>query len=112
MLLYLLSISDEDDHGKITELYEEYYKYLLKYSISQFRRYGRSSYMYDAEDAVQNTFVKLTQNIKKIDFSKGKKCVQGFIFTPSFFSLTVIISLRKTYFVTVTNFYFEPLFPY
>lgn len=81
MLLYLLSISDEDDHGKITELYEEYYTYLLKYSISQFRRYGRSSYMYDAEDAVQNTFVKLTQNIKRIDFSKGKKCVQGFIFT-------------------------------
>lgn len=81
MLLYLLSISDESDHEKIRELYEEYYDYLLRYSIKQFRKFNRVSYMYDAEDAVQNTFVRITNSIKTIDFSKGKKCVQGFIFT-------------------------------
>ena len=81
MLLYLLSISDESDHGKITELYEEYYDFLLKYSINQFKYHRRTNYLYDAEDAVQNTFVRITKNIKTIDFSGGKKRVQNLIFT-------------------------------
>ena len=81
MLIYLLSISDESDHGKITELYEEYYEFLLKYSINQFKYHRRTNYLYDAEDAVQNTFVRITKNIKTIDFSGGKKRVQNLIFT-------------------------------
>lgn len=80
MLLYLLSISDESDHGKITYLYENFYDYLLKYSVKTFQYHRRPNYVFDAEDAVQNTFLKITKHIKKIDFSVGKKRLKNYLF--------------------------------
>ena len=80
MLLYLLSISDESDHGKITYLYENFYDYLLKYSVKVFQHHNRPNYVFDAEDAVQNTFLKVTKHIKKIDFSVGKNRLRNYLF--------------------------------
>lgn len=80
MLLYLLSISDESDHGKITYLYENFYDYLLKYSVKVFQHHNRPNYVFDAEDAVQNTFLKVTKHIKKVDFSVGKNRLRNFLF--------------------------------
>lgn len=80
MLLYLLSISDESDHGKITYLYENFYDYLLKYSVKAFQHHRSPNCVFDAEDAVQNTFLKVTKHVKKIDFSVGKNRLKNYLF--------------------------------
>ena len=73
MLLYILSISDESDHNKILYLYKNFYDFMIKYSTNKFQSYGMPNFENNAEDAVQNTFMKISKHIKKIDFTVDKK---------------------------------------
>ena len=80
MLEFLLSISDPSDHEKITRLYEDYYDFMLKYAVGKFKNAGRRNYGYDAEDTVQNCFMKITRYIDDIDLSWGEKSVKNYVF--------------------------------
>lgn len=80
MLLYILSISEESDHKKIIYLYKNFYLFLVKYSINKFKSCGRPNFKYDAEDAVQNTFIKISKHIQKIDFTVNKKRLKNYVF--------------------------------
>lgn len=81
MLLFLLSISDGSDHEKITYLYESFHDYLLRYATKKLKKRGSDNPYYDAEDAVQNAFVKVTRSIDKIDFSSDKQRLKNYLFT-------------------------------
>ena len=81
MLEFLLSISDPSEHEKIILIYEDYYELMLKYAVSKFKNIGRRNYVYDAEDAVQNSFMKITRYISNIDFSLGEKSVKNYVFS-------------------------------
>lgn len=81
MLLFLLSISDESDHSKITYLYESFHDYLLRYATKELNKRGSDNPYYDAEDAVQSTFVKVTRSIDKIDFSSSKQRLKNYLTT-------------------------------
>ena len=80
MLFFLLAMQDDSNHEKLNFMYKSFYSYLLKYSIKRFREMGRPNYMFDAEDAVQNTFLKITRNVESIDFSAPKNQLKNFAF--------------------------------
>lgn len=79
MLVFLLSISDGSDHEKITYLYESFHDYLLAYATRKLKDSDSDNPQYDAEDVVQNVFVKVTRSINKIDFSSGKQCLKNYL---------------------------------
>ncbi len=81
MLEFLLSISDPSEHEKIRRIYDEYYEFMLKYAVSKFKNVGRRNYVYDAEDSVQNSFMKITRYVNNIDFSLGEKSVKNYVFS-------------------------------
>ena len=81
MLQFLLTLSDESNHSKIEHIYHTYHDYMMRYAVSKFQSLGRTNFKYDAEDAVQNTFMKITKYIDKIDFTRGEKDVKNYCFT-------------------------------
>ena len=80
MLQFLLSISDPLDHEKIRRIYDSYHVFMLKYAVSKFKNMGRRNCVFDAEDVVQNSFVKITRYIGHVDFSAGEKSVKNYVF--------------------------------
>jgi len=81
MLQFLLTVSDESDHSKIEYIYNKFYAGMMRFALSRLRSYGRRNYMLEAEDALQNAFMKIVKNIDKIDFSRGEKNVKNYCFT-------------------------------
>lgn len=65
MLIYLLSISSEETKPKIRGFYREYKEDLIKLAISVLKDAGDTNYLTDAQDVVQNTFVRVTRYINK-----------------------------------------------
>ena len=80
MLQFLLSLTDESNHGKIEHIYNKYHDYMMKCAVTKLKAAGRSNFMYDAEDAVQNSFMKITKYIDAIDFSRGENDVKNYCF--------------------------------
>ena len=78
MLQFLLTLTDESNHGKIEHIYNTYHDYMMRYAVSKFKNEGRTNFVYDAEDAVQNAFMKITKYIDAIDFSRGEKDVKNY----------------------------------
>ena len=81
MLQFLLTLSDESNHGKIEHIYHTYHDYMMRYAISRLQTAGRTNFGYDAEDAVQNAFMKITKYIDKIDFTRGERDVKNYVLT-------------------------------
>ena len=81
MLQFLLTLTDESNHGKVEHIYNTYHDYMMKYAVSKLQAAGRTNFMYDAEDAVQNSFMKIVKHIDKIDFSRGEKDVKNYCLT-------------------------------
>ena len=81
MLHFLLTLTDESNHEKIEHIYNTYHDYMLKYAVSKLKSMGRTNFIYDAEDAVQNAFMKITKYIDKIDFSRDEKDVKNYCFS-------------------------------
>ncbi len=81
MLQFLLTLTDESNHGKVEHLYNTYHDYMMKYAVSKIQNLGRTNFVYDAEDAVQNAFMKIVKHIDKIDFSRGEKDVKNYCLT-------------------------------
>ena len=81
MLGFLLTLSDESNHSKIEYIYNKYHDYMMKYAISKFQTAGRNNFLFDAEDAVQNTFVKIIKYINQIDFSRSEKDIKNYCLT-------------------------------
>ena len=78
MLQFLLTLTDESNYEKIEHIYENYHDYMMRCAVSKFKSLGRTNFMYDAEDAVQNAFVRITKFIDLIDFSRGEKDVKNY----------------------------------
>ena len=80
MLPFLLSLSDESDHAKIEKLYNDYHDFMIKFAAAKFKSMKRSNYLYDAEDAVQNAFIKLAKHVERVDLSRGERDVKNYCF--------------------------------
>ena len=81
MLQFLLTLTDESNHGKVEHIYNTYHKYMMRYAVSKLKAAGRTNAVYDAQDAVQNSFMKIVKHIDRIDFSRGEKDVKNYCLT-------------------------------
>ena len=61
MLIYLQMIETPEEQSKFVILYEEYREYMYRVAFAILRN------VEDAEDAVQYAFMKIAENIKKVD---------------------------------------------
>ena len=80
MLQFLLTLADESNHSKIEHIYNTYHASMLKYACSRFELLGRENPAYDAEDAVQNAFIKIVKHIDKLNFDRGEKEIKNYVF--------------------------------
>ena len=80
MLQFLYTLTDESNYNKIERIYNDYYDYMIRYAVSRLSACGRQNYMYDAEDVVQNAFVKIAKIIDRIDYSRGEIEVKNYCF--------------------------------
>ena len=81
MLQFLLTLTDESGRHKIEHIYVTYHDYMMKYAIVKLRATGRTNFICDAEDAVQNAFVKITKHIDKIDFYRSERDIKNYCFS-------------------------------
>lgn len=107
MLQFLLTLTDESNYGKIEHIYNTYHDYMMKYAVGKFQAMGRINSVYDAEDAVQNAFVKITKYIDLIDFSRGEKDVKNYCFSILNNEICNVLSDNKKNFEFNEEFYEE-----
>ena len=79
MLTFLLSLTEESDHGKIIYIYNTFHGDMLKLAKHRLRLAGIKAYEYEAEDAVQNAFVKLAKYISRVNFEGGEKTLRAYV---------------------------------
>lgn len=79
MLPFLLSIADQKDHEKVEYVYHKYHQKMLRLATQRLRQMGSHNCELDAEDVVQNAFVKIVRHIDKINFSLGEQAVHSYI---------------------------------
>ena len=92
MLIFLLSISDKSVCADVERLYRTYYDDLLRFAQSRLKQSGIKNYEIDAEDAVQNAFVKITKYIDKINTCAPEKAVRSYVFSIVANEVTDIVS--------------------
>ena len=81
MLIFLLTIPDEAVLRKIRALFDKYHINMLRYARSLLRLSGDKNYNNDAEDIIQNAFLKISRYIDRIDLSRSEEAVGGYLFT-------------------------------
>lgn len=92
MLIFLLSISDKSVAANVERLYRDYYEDLLRFAQGRLKQSGIKNYEIDAEDAVQNAFVKITKYIDKINVGAPEKAVRSYVFSIVANEVTDIVS--------------------
>lgn len=90
MLQFLLLIADESDRDKVEYLYNRYHMEMIRIARVQLRENGVPNYNLDAEDVVQNAFVKITKYIRKIDFTASDKAIRAYV-------LKIVVNEAITY---------------
>lgn len=81
MFLLFLIAADEEKFRKILTLYDKYHVNMLRYARSLLRLSGDKNYNNDAEDIIQNAFLKISRYIDRIDLSRSEEAVGGYLFT-------------------------------
>ena len=81
MLQFLLTISDESNHDKIKYIYDRYHEYMMRFALGKLRDAGRRDFLIEAEDVVQNCFMKIVGNIDKINLSRSEVDVKNYCIT-------------------------------
>ena len=81
MLIFLFSISDESDHFKIEYIYNTFHSDMVRLAKSKLKKAGMPNYDLDAEDAVQNAFIKITKYIKKININANNNELKAYLLT-------------------------------
>ena len=104
MLLFLMSMVEESDRGKVEEFYRRYKEDMLKYATSKMMRAGRKNYLFDAEDAVQAAFFKIIKYISNIDFDREEKAVKNYVFSILTNEINKILRKKEIFLENVEEF--------
>lgn len=94
VLLFLYTLVDPSDHYKIEYIYNTYHNDMIKLAKSKLKRLGHPNYDLDAEDAVQNAFVKITRYIKNVDISVNHNELKAYVLTTV---ANEVYNLKKEY---------------
>lgn len=79
MLAFLLSICDPAYHDKITFLVNTYHDDLIIYSKHILKNAGIASYEHDAEDVVQNLYMKISKYCESVRFYESPTVMKGYL---------------------------------
>lgn len=81
MLLFLYTLVDPEEKYKIEYIYHTFHDDMIRLAKSSLKNADVSNYDYDAEDIVQNAFIKISRYIKKIDIHRDPLVLRAYIFT-------------------------------
>ena len=104
MLQFLLTVTDESKHKNIEYIYNTFHDSMMKYAVSKFGSIGSQNVLYDAEDAVQNAFMKISKYIDNIDFSRNENDIKNYCFTILSNEICAIIKNNEEIFEIVEEF--------
>ena len=79
MLALLLMLTDEEHHDKIKFLYDTFHADMLRFARHRLRQMGIHSYDVDAEDVVQNSFIKIIKYIDRIDLGVPNRKIKAYL---------------------------------
>lgn len=79
MLLFLISRVEREDVPRIEYLYRRYHGEMVRLVKARLKRVGIKSYETDAENVVQNAFLKMCKYIKKIDLSVAERELKAYV---------------------------------
>ena len=79
MLLFLISQVEREDIPKIEYVYRHYHDDMMLIANERLKRAKIKSHETDAEDVVQNAFMKICKYIKKIDFGVSQKELKAYV---------------------------------
>lgn len=79
MLAFLLALADERDQERVTELYNRYHTEM--YKLAMYKLAPRPNARDEAEEAVQNAFVKIIEHFDDIRFDEGEKAIHAYVLT-------------------------------
>lgn len=80
MLLLLLTITDPDNYSRIAYIYDNFHNGMIVIARNKLKTMGDTNYAYDAEDVVQNSFLKITKYIDDINAETDPKVLKAYIF--------------------------------
>ena len=81
MLVFLLTLTDEEYRIHIERLFKRYHKPMLRLASHKFFMKKRSNYQLDAEDAVQGTFEKIVRYAHTVPFDRPEKELRAYVYS-------------------------------
>ena len=81
MLQFLLAITEEGQRGKIEYIFKSFHGDMLSFAMSYIRNRCPDSTLHDAEDAVEDSFIRLTKYIASFDMSSDDNKTKNYIFS-------------------------------
>lgn len=81
MLTFLLSVCGDEAREKVVYLYKTYHDKMVRLAKRRLQLSGWHNYVYDAEDVVQEAFVKLVKYAHRIDFSVEPPVLEAYVLT-------------------------------
>ena len=79
MLTFLLMLTDEEHHDKIKFLYDTFHTDMLRFARHRLRQMGLHSFELDAEDVVQNAFIKIIKYIDRINLGVPNRKIKAYL---------------------------------
>ncbi len=80
MLLFLMAITEDSAKSKIRYIYDHYHNDMIRFARYRLQKAERKTTYYDAEDIVQEAFIKLTRSQERIDLSWEPKRMKAYLF--------------------------------
>ncbi len=81
MLNFLLSVCPEEYQYKIEYIYYEFHSDMIRYAKNKLRDFRIINYERDAEDVVQNVYMRAVLYIDRIDMSRSRKEIKSYVFS-------------------------------
>lgn len=91
MLIFLLSLADEQFRPQIERLFRRYHNKMLRVARQSFARAKHHNPALDAEDAVQSTFLSIVRYANSVPFGKPENELKAYLFTILHHEITKII---------------------
>ncbi len=79
MLLFLLSLTNEENQEKVEYLFTRFHDDVIRYA--KFKLRGMKTPGFDAEDVVQEAYIKVIKYLDRIDFSVGDRSLKSYLFS-------------------------------
>lgn len=81
MLIFLLTVADEQYRPQIERLFKRYHHDMLRIAKRAFRSCGRQNPGMDAEDAVQSTFGSIVRYAHAVPFDRSEAELRAYVYT-------------------------------